>query len=126
MLKNELKNKLLITIDQDHYNNLQNNVESIQEDVITIYNKISKLENKINQILELLKNFNETNKITSLEENTDESEDQYQYIEIKDKTYILNDSKVYKIKNNNEIGKLYGYYNFKTNKVKKVHAEIKV
>ncbi len=111
------KNKVLITIDQNNYTEMQNTIDSIQEDVSTIYKKILKLENKMDYIIKLLESANDEK---------EESQEDEQYVEIKNKTYIIKGTNVYYINEDNTTGKLYGYYNFETNKVKKAPAEIEV
>ncbi len=116
-ISKELKNKVLITIDQNNYEEMQNTIDSVQEDVTTIYKKILKLENKMDYIIKLLESANDEK---------EESQEDEQYVEIKNKTYIIKGTNVYYINEDNTTGKLYGYYNFETNKVKKAPAEIEV
>jgi hypothetical protein len=71
------------------------------------------INKKLDKIIELLE-----------KQNNNKNEDKnynIQYIEIKNKTYILDNNKVYNINNCITQGDLYGYYNCETNKVKKIN-----
>ena len=69
---------------------MQNTINSIQEDVTTLYKKISKLENKMDYIIELLEFTKQKNCINAeITNEKEESQEREQYVEIKNKTFDI-------------------------------------
>ena len=113
-----------LELESSHYNEYSKMLEKELLNITEIINNMT-ISSKMNEEIILNEENNIINEENDDEINDEEEEQEYDELEIKGITYILEDENVYVKKEDGHKGSLYGYYkNDKFTRIKKVKSNV--